>query len=80
MKIVARSVKGQEFLYNAKSAHKVSDRSAKTICDILNKSTYMLMGGEVWHIHEVDSYDNAYYYAQEQSFTIRRGVVTRHYR
>ena len=73
MKIVAKSVKGHEFLYNAPSAHKVSERSAKLICKALNEIGYKLKEGEVWHIHEVDEYDGAYEYATFQSFVRRNG-------
>ena len=76
MKIVAKSVKGPEFMYNGKSAHKVSEASAKYICDILNEYKYKLNENEVWFIHDVDKYDTvAYDYAQFQSFTVRKGIV-----
>lgn len=76
MKIIAKSIKGQEFFYNARSARKVSDRSAEKILNVLNEMRWNLNDNEIWHIHEVDSYDNAYYYAQNQAFTIRNGIVT----
>ena len=81
MKVVAISVKGQEFFYSASSAHKVSERSADTICRILNKVGYMLNSEDkVWHIHTVDQYDMAYQYAEYQHFTIRNGRVKEHKR
>ena len=75
MFILAKSEKGKEFFYNAKSARKVSKASAKTICDALNKIGWNLKENEVWHIHEVDKYDIAYEYGMFQSFTIRNGVI-----
>ena len=75
MKVVAKSAKGHEFMYNGKSAHKVSEASAKYICDILNEYKYKLNEGEVWYIHDIDKYDMAYEYALFQSFTVRKGVV-----
>lgn len=76
MKIIAKSIKGQEFLYNAKSARRVSERSANVILSVLNDKRYLLKDNEIWHIHDVDSYDNAYYYAQDQAFKIRKGIVS----
>ena len=78
MTIVARTIKGSEFLYGIKSAHKVPKNSAKTILEILNENHFRCMDGsdEVWHIYEVDEYDSAYGYAEEQSFVIRKGIVS----
>lgn len=76
MKVIAKSRKGAEFFYKAETARKVSERSAEKILKVLNEMRWRLEDGEVWHIHEVDSYDNAYYYAQNQAFTIRNGIVT----
>ena len=75
MKVIAKSVKGHEFLYNAKSARKVSERSAEKILKVLNDVRWDLKDNEVWHIHDVDKYDTAFDYAQFQSFKIRKGVV-----
>ena len=79
MKIIAKSKAGAEYLYKAESAHAVSERSAETILRVLNENKWNLRDGEIWHIHDVDSYDNAYYYAQGQKFTIRKGIVKRVY-
>lgn len=76
MKVIAKSVKDHEYLYSAQSARKVSARSAEKILKVLNEMKWNLKENEVWHIHEVDQYDNAYYFAQYQSFTIRNGIVT----
>ena len=75
MLTLARSIKGKEFMYNAASAHKVSKRSAETIKAALNSMHYHLKDNEVWSLHEVDSYDNAYYFAEDQSFTIYNGKI-----
>ncbi len=77
MKIIAKSADGQEHLYNARSAHKVSARSGEKIAAILNEKRYRLGEGEVWHIHDVDRYDKAYQYAETQSFVIRGGYLAR---
>ena len=75
MKIVAISVQGQEFLYKARTSHRVSERSSETICELLNKVRYQLGNGEVWFIHEIDRYDNAYDFALNQKFTLRMGTL-----
>lgn len=75
MKVLAISAEGQEFLYKASTAHKVSARSGKIIMDTLNKAKYGLKENEVWHMHEVDRYDNAYAYATYQEFTIYKGSI-----
>ncbi len=78
MKILAKTHKGAEFMYNACSAHAVSERSAGKILEIINAHNYKINPekGETWHIYDVDQYDNAFYYAQSQKFTIRRGIVS----
>jgi len=75
MKVIAKSTKGQEFMYNASSAHKVSEMSAKYICKVLNEYKFRISENEVWFIHDVDRYDLAYEYAQFQKFTVRNGIV-----
>ena len=76
MKVLAISMKGHEYFFRASTAHKVSDeRSAKKIMDALNKARYGLKENEVWHIHDVDIYDNAYAYASYQEFKIYKGNI-----
>lgn len=78
MKIVAKAMEGKEFLYNAKSAHKVSERSSKIIVDILNNVKYDLKENETWFAYDIDEYDvRPYEYALSQRFTIRNGLVKR---
>lgn len=75
MIVVAKSKKDHEFLYVPKTAHSVPKSSAKKICDALNKCGYKLTHDEVWYIHEVGPYDDAYYYADMQSFSIRKNSI-----
>jgi len=75
MKVIAISAKGHEFLYKPSTAHKVSERSGRKIMDALNKAGYKLKENEVWHMHDVDCYDNAYAYASYQEFTIYKGSI-----
>lgn len=78
MKVVAKAVKGKEYLYNPRSARKVSARSAEYVCKVVNEYKFLLgsADNEVWHIYDIDEYDTAYDYAMRQSFTVRNGVVT----
>ena len=79
MLVVAKSVKGKEFLYSSKSCHSVSKASAKKICKILNENNYQLEDNQTWFIHEIDSYSNGAIFAEQQKFMIRKGIVTRKY-
>ena len=78
MKVIAKTIIGHEYMYNARTARKVSARSAAVILEAVNQHKYLLntADNEIWHIYDVDEFDNAYYYAQRQSFTIRNGIVT----
>lgn len=76
MKVIAKTIKGREFMYNPRSARKVSERSALKILSIVNEYKWNLKDGEIWHLYDVDQYDAAFDYAQYQSFTIRKGIVT----
>lgn len=77
MYIIAKSIKGQEFFYNLDSAHKVSKNASKKILKTLNDIKWTLKDNEVWFIHEVDRYDNAYY--TDKKFTLRKGVLKEKY-
>jgi len=78
MTILAKAIKGQEFLYSAKSAHKVNKKNAGGIAECLNNCGFMLKDDEVWHVFEVDEYENAYLYAETQSFYIsKNGALKR---
>lgn len=78
MKVIAKTIIGREYMYNARTARKVSARSAAVILEAVNQHKYLLdtAENEIWHIYDVDEFDNAFYYAQSQSFTIRNGIVT----
>lgn len=80
MKILAKTHKGAEFMYSARSAHAVSERSAAKILEIINAHNFRIdpAKNETWHLYDVDQWDDAFYYAQGQKFTIRNGIVTAH--
>lgn len=78
MKIVAQAVKGHEYFYNARTAHKVPEKNAQKVADALNEIKYKLSEDSVWHVFDVDMYDNAYYYAEGQRFTYgKNGAIKR---
>ena len=59
MLVVAKSAVGHEFMYSARSAHRVPKASAN----------------QIWFVHEVGPYDDAYVYGETQSFSKRNGSV-----
>lgn len=76
MIIVAKAIKGREYLYNPRSAHEVSAAGAEYIARVLNEYKYKLKDNEVWHTYTISEYDQiAYVYASGQSFTRRKGLV-----
>ena len=75
MKILAIAPKGKEFIYDYTTAHKVSKRAAVTIRDILNHLNYKLSSGYIWYIYDIDTYDTAYVYAEEQSFSVYKNHI-----
>lgn len=77
MTIVAKAVKGREFLYNPRSAHEVSKAGAEYIARALNEHNYHLKEGEVWHVFTISEHDHiAYVYANGQSFKRRKGTIS----
>ena len=72
MVVIAITIKGQEFIYNASTAHKVNEKKADIAIKVLNEARYKIdkNAGEVWHKYSVDKYDRAYDYAQFQRFTV----------
>lgn len=79
MKVIAKSCKGHEQFYISKSAHSVSARSLDYVLRVLNECKYNLADNEVWYVHEIDRYDNAYDLAMVQKFTVYKGVVKDHF-
>lgn len=75
MLVLAKSLKGRDFYYSPRSAHRVSKRSAKTIAGILNENLNVVDNFE-WTTHEVGNLSEAYAWAESQSFVIRKGIVT----
>ena len=72
MIVVAKSIKGEEYMYNPKSAHQVKGISPAKMAEFLNAENFDLKAGETWHVHEVYSLDNAYGYGSIQMFERKR--------
>lgn len=72
MLVVAKSVEGAEYMYSAKSAHQVKGLTVQKMCDFLNEQKHDLKSHEVWHVHDVGPYDNAYGYSAIQIFERKR--------
>ena len=69
MAVLAIAVKGKEYLYNASTAHLVSNASADFIRDALNAAKYKLKENEVWHKYDrLDYTSTAWDYASHQKF------------
>lgn len=78
MKVLAITKTGAEYLYKANTAHKVNAKKIEWVCGLLNRQKWGINDGEMWRVYEIDKYDNAYYYAQRQSFiTGKRGTYER---
>lgn len=76
MIVLAKAVKGKEFLYTASSCHEVSKASADMICDALNKANYNLKEGEVWYKYtNFCRYSSGWEYATGQKFTKYKGKI-----
>lgn len=53
MKLIAMTNKGTEYLHSKTYAFFASDRSAKKICDILNKNRWKCNTElELWHVYD----------------------------
>jgi hypothetical protein len=77
MTVVARAIKGKEFLYSAASAHRVTPKKAQTIADALNRAQYGITPEQVWFVYDVGAYDNAYAYGEMQGFQMQKDGTIR---
>lgn len=75
MFIVAKTNKGTEYLYDVLSSHKVSKAAKNIICNSLNDNKYNIKNNEIWHIYEIDKYDNAYDVASYQEMKLYKNRI-----
>lgn len=76
MTILAKTTKGQEFIYDMRTAHRVNSAKANKVCEILNNIKWHLSEGQEWHRYEVDKYDNAFLWAETQQFRAGKTGIT----
>lgn len=55
-KIIAKTIKGKEFIYSKMDSYRVSKASADKVCEALNGARWNIKGDEVWKVYTVDSY------------------------
>lgn len=72
MTIIARTLKGHEYLYSIGSAHAVTKSKAEQIKNMLNAYQYGITPEQAWHIYDVNEFDKAYDYAMFQRFTLHK--------
>lgn len=71
--ILAKAIKGREYVYSIASVHGVARAKAAEVCSVLNSLRWHLLPGEVWHVYTVDAYDAAYAVADLRRFIYHRG-------
>lgn len=59
-KIIAKTVIGSEFTYNRKSAMFVSEQGASAICAVMNRVSFGLKNGEIWHVYDAQYADDMF--------------------
>lgn len=78
--VIAKSIKGKEYLYSRKDCYSVSPKKARLVCDTLNRLQWGLKDGETWFIHEVNDIDYKYCNAVFQQLTAgKTGIKIRNY-
>lgn len=55
--VIAKSIKGQEYLYSQRDIYLVSKASAKLAAETLNKNNWNLKDNQTWFIHELSEYE-----------------------
>lgn len=70
---IAKTIKGQEFMYSADSMTFVPTSSRKQFVDAFNAAGYQLKNNEVWHLYENDCITDRRIY---KTATQRNGKIT----
>ena len=79
-KVIAKSIKGHEYLYSQKDCYSVSAAKAKLVCDTLNRLAWNLRDNETWFVHEIDDFDFKYTNAAfQQLIAGKTGIKIRNY-
>lgn len=73
MKLIAKTIKGKEFLHSKKESGFVSDSSANKICNLMNDIRFRLNNeNECWHVYDYDYSMDDYVFWR---FYIYNGIV-----
>lgn len=75
MKMIAKTLKGKEFIYSKTHCYRVSEKGAVDICNALNEIRYNLKEGEIWHIYNCGSYELDFTNAGVQKLTRYKGTI-----
>lgn len=74
-KFIAITRNGSEYMYRPSSAHAVPVSRAAIVCEMLNRSRFMLKDDEKWNIYETGGGE---VYAENQRFGFRSGRLVRY--
>lgn len=55
--VIAKSIKGQEYLYSQNDIFIVSKASAKLAAETLNKNNWNLKDNQTWFVYELSDYE-----------------------
>ena len=72
MYIIAKTIKGREFMYIKSTAHRITAGDPEKICEILNAYNYKLKAGEIWHSYQIAPYEAEISPAFYQVFRLNR--------
>jgi hypothetical protein len=73
MKLIAKTIKGKEFLHSRTECAFVSNSSAEKICKIMNDTKFRLKSeNEIWHTYDYDFTQDLYV---SHKLTIYKGIV-----
>lgn len=73
--IIAKTIKGSEYVYSRINCFSVSKQSCNLICKALNDVFYNLKDNEQWKIYTVSDFDFSYTHAVFQRLTYRKGRI-----
>ena len=75
-KIIAKTIKGSEYLYSRISCYAVSAAKAEIICKALNDNRYKLTNDtEIWKVYNISEFDIRYTNAVCQKLILRQGKI-----
>lgn len=67
-KIIAKTIKGSEYIYSRHDCFSVNPKKAMAVCNALNNHSWNLKDNELWHIYTIPDIDFRYCNAVFQQF------------